>query len=181
MQYEKMFFFCFYGCFDYWLAKITTTTLTTDDSNHPYEDGSLIYTQLVKTGGADQGGLQVGDVFVEFGIYSNKNFPGLKSIAALVRRSATVGIPCVVWRKLETNGKAGDGNNNDPNSDDKSDNNSNLMQNKGSSTESIDDKGVKTIFQKLELKLTPLQSHDADSGGVLGTVINTWPLPEMQG
>ncbi len=67
----------------------------------PFDDGFLICTQLVKTGGADQGGLQVGDVFVEFGHYSKKRFPGLKSIANLVRRSAGKEINVVVWRKLE--------------------------------------------------------------------------------
>ena len=69
----------------------------------PFDDGFLICTQLVKTGGADQGGLQVGDVFVEFGHYSKKRFPGLKSIANLVRRSAGKEINVVVWRKLEVN------------------------------------------------------------------------------
>ena len=67
----------------------------------PFDDGFLICTQLVKTGGADQGGLQVGDVFVEFGHYSSKRFPGLKAIANLVRRSAGKEILVVVWRKLE--------------------------------------------------------------------------------
>eukprot|EP00486_Rosalina_sp_Unknown_P000395 CAMPEP_0201564470 /NCGR_PEP_ID=MMETSP0190_2-20130828/2781_1 /ASSEMBLY_ACC=CAM_ASM_000263 /TAXON_ID=37353 /ORGANISM="Rosalina sp." /LENGTH=416 /DNA_ID=CAMNT_0047980691 /DNA_START=95 /DNA_END=1345 /DNA_ORIENTATION=+ len=116
----------------------------------PFDDGFLICTQLVKTGGADQGGLQVGDVFVEFGHYSKKRFPGLKSIANLVRRSAGKEINVVVWRKLEQmNGVEDDGTG-------------------------------RTVFQKLALKLKPLQSHDADGGGVLGAVINTYPLPEMK-
>jgi len=117
----------------------------------PFDDGFLICTQLVKTGGADQGGLQVGDVFVEFGHYSKKRFPGLKSIANLVRRSAAKDINVVVWRKQEI--KAGD---------------------------AMDDGTGRTVFQKLALKLKPLQSHDADGGGVLGAVINTYPLPEMK-
>jgi len=116
----------------------------------PFEDGFLICTQLVKTGGADQGGLQVGDVFVEFAHYSKKRFPGLKSIANLVRRSAGKEIPVVVWRKLEIN---------------------TLKDENGSG---------RTVFQKLALKLKPLQSHDADGGGVLGAVMNTYPLPEMK-
>jgi len=116
----------------------------------PFDDGFLICTQLVKTGGADQGGLQVGDVFVEFGHYSSKRFPGLKAIANLVRRSAGKEIHVVVWRKLEQMGP-------------------------------LDDDGTgRTVFQKLALKLKPLQSHDADGGGVLGAVINTYPLPEMK-
>ena len=52
----------------------------------PFDDGFLICAQLVKTGGADQSGLQVGDVFVEYGHCSKKRFPGLKSIANLMRR-----------------------------------------------------------------------------------------------
>jgi hypothetical protein len=116
----------------------------------PFDDGFLICTQLVKTGGADQGGLQVGDVFVEFGHYSKTRFPGLKSIANLVRRSAGKEINVVVWRKLEQ-------------------------------MNAIEDDGTgRTVFQKLALKLKPLQSHDADGGGVLGAVINTYPLPEMK-
>ena len=43
-----------------------------------------------------------------------------------------------------------------------------------------DDGTGRTVFQKLALKLKPLQSHDADGGGVLGAVINTYPLPEMK-
>ena len=43
-----------------------------------------------------------------------------------------------------------------------------------------DDGSGRTVFQKLALKLKPLQSHDADGGGVLGAVINTYPLPEMK-
>jgi len=117
----------------------------------PFDDGFLICTQLVKTGGADQGGLQVGDVFVEFAHYTKQRFPGLKSVANLVRRSAGKEIPVVVWRKLEVNSS-------------KDDNNT----------------GGRTIFQKLALKLKPLQSHDADGGGVLGAVINSYPLPEMR-
>jgi hypothetical protein len=113
----------------------------------PLQHGFLICTQLVKTGGADQGGLQVGDVFVGFGHYSKSRFPGLKSIANLVRKSAGKEIPVVIWRKLES------------------------VEDDGSS---------KTLFQKLALKLRPLQSHDADGGGVLGAVINTYPLPEMK-
>eukprot|EP00484_Ammonia_sp_Unknown_P003266 CAMPEP_0197074022 /NCGR_PEP_ID=MMETSP1384-20130603/210900_1 /TAXON_ID=29189 /ORGANISM="Ammonia sp." /LENGTH=379 /DNA_ID=CAMNT_0042512863 /DNA_START=125 /DNA_END=1264 /DNA_ORIENTATION=- len=116
----------------------------------PFDDGFLICTQLVKTGGADQGGLQVGDVFVEFGHYCKKRFPGLKSIANLVRRSAGKEINVVVWRKLEQ-------------------------------MNAVEDDGTgRTVFQKLALKLKPLQSHDADGGGVLGAVINTYPLPEMK-
>lgn len=123
-----------------------------------FDDGFLICTQLVKTGGADQGGLQVGDVFVEFGPYFKKKFPGLKSIANLVRRSAAKDINVVVWRKQEI--KAGDGR---------------------EAREVFDDDGTgRTVFQKLALKLKPLQSHDADGGGVLGAVINTYPLPEMR-
>ena len=41
----------------------------------PFVDSFLISAQLVKTGGADQGGLQVGDVFVEFGHCSKKCYP----------------------------------------------------------------------------------------------------------
>eukprot|EP01083_Nonionella_stella_P141781 437484_1 len=122
----------------------------TESERDPFDDGFLICTQLVKTGGADQGGLQVGDVFVEFGHYSKTRFPGLKSIANLVRRSASKEINVVVWRKLEQ-------------------------------MNAIEDDGTgRTVFQKLALKLKPLQSHDADGGGVLGAVINTYPLPEMK-
>eukprot|EP01084_Bolivina_argentea_P122339 216792_1 len=130
-------------------ANKTTMPLTEADRD-PFDDGFLICTQLVKTGGADQGGLQVGDVFVEFGHYSKKRFPGLKSIANLVRRSAGKEINVVVWRKLEQ---------------------MNAVEDDGSG---------RTVFQKLALKLKPLQSHDADGGGVLGSVINTYPLPEMK-
>jgi len=124
------------------------SVIPTEAEKDPFDDGFLICTQLVKTGGADQGGLQVGDVFVEFAHYSKKRFPGLKSIANLVRRSAEKEIPVVVWRKLEVN--------------------------------SMEDNAGRTVFQKLALKLKPLRSHDADGGGVLGSVINTYPLPEMK-
>ncbi|ETO34488.1 hypothetical protein RFI_02606, partial [Reticulomyxa filosa] len=109
------------------------------------EDGFLICTQLVKTGGADQGGLQVGDVMVEFGHYNKSKFPGLKSIAALVRKSPEKDIPVVLWRKLESL-----------------------------------DKNSLPVFQKISLKLKPLQSHDVNGGGVLGAVINTYPLPQTR-
>jgi len=66
--------------------KDTESGLEKEGDRDPFEDGFLICTQLVKTGGADQGGLQVGDVLVEFGHYSKGRFPGLKSIATLVRR-----------------------------------------------------------------------------------------------
>jgi len=132
-------------------SKDCKTTLPLSEAERdPFDDGFLICTQLVKTGGADQGGLQVGDVFVEFGHYSKKKFPGLKSIANLVRRSAGKEINVVVWRKLEQ-------------------------------MNPVEDDGTgRTVFQKLALKLKPLQSHDADGGGVLGAVINTYPLPEMK-
>jgi len=132
-------------------SKDCKTTLPLSEAERdPFDDGFLICTQLVKTGGADQGGLQVGDVFVEFGHYSKKRFPGLKSIANLVRRSAGKEINVVVWRKLEQ-------------------------------MNAVEDDGTgRTVFQKLALKLKPLQSHDADGGGVLGAVINTYPLPEMK-
>ncbi|ETO05137.1 hypothetical protein RFI_32260 [Reticulomyxa filosa] len=107
------------------------------------EDGFLICTQLVKTGGADQGGLQVGDVLVEFGHYNKSRFPGLKSIAALVRKSPEKDIPVILWRKLEPL-----------------------------------DKNSPPAFQKISIKLKPLQSHDVNGGGVLGAVINTYPLPQ---
>jgi len=45
---------------------------SSDVDRDPFDDGFLICTQLVKTGGADQGGLQVGDVFVEFAHYTKK-------------------------------------------------------------------------------------------------------------
>ncbi|ETO09164.1 phosphatidylinositol-4,5-diphosphate 3-kinase, partial [Reticulomyxa filosa] len=109
------------------------------------EDGFLICTQLVKTGGADQGGLQVGDVMVEFGHYNKSRFPGLKSIAALVRKSPEKDIPVILWRKLEPL-----------------------------------DKNSLPVFQKISLKLKPLQSHDVNGGGVLGAVINTYPLPQTR-
>jgi len=124
---------------------IENLSLKDRDNSAPLEDGFLICTQLVKTGGADQGGLQVGDVLVEFGHYSKARFPGLKSIATLVRRSAGKEIPVVVWRKLE-----------------------NL------------DSASQAMYQRLSLKVTPLQSHDANGGGVLGAVINTYPLPQTR-
>jgi len=127
------------------MTKSMDTTLGKGKENDqdPFEDGFLICTQLVKTGGADQGGLQVGDVLVEFGHYSKARFPGLKSIAMLVRKSCGKEIPVVIWRKLE-----------------------NL------------DSSHRTMYQKLTLKVKPLQSHDANGGGVLGAVINTYPLPQ---
>lgn len=128
------------------------TTPISEPEKDPFDDGFLICTQLVKTGGADQGGLQVGDVFVEFAHYTKKRFPGLKSVVNLVRRSGGKEIPVVVWRKLEIN----------------------------SSKDDRDNNTGRTVFQKLALKLKPLQSHDADGGGVLGAVINSYPLPEMR-
>jgi len=125
--------------------KDTESGLEKEGDRDPFEDGFLICTQLVKTGSADQGGLQVGDVLVEFGHYSKGRFPGLKSIATLVRRSAGKEISVVVWRKLE---------------------NVNTFH--------------PTTYQKLTLKVKPLQSHDANGGGVLGAVINTYPLPHTR-
>jgi len=125
---------------------MTMSNNNNNNHNHeqdPFDDGFLICTQLVKTGGADQGGLQVGDILVEFGHYSKARFPGLKSIAMLVRKSAGKEIPVVVWRKLE-NLEGG------------------------------------PMYQKLSLKVKPLQSHDANGGGVLGAVINTYPLPQTR-
>jgi len=122
------------------------TSLTKQDSDQEVlEDGFLICTQLVKTGGADQGGLQVGDIVVEFGHYSKARFPGLKSIATLVHKSAGKEIPVVVRRKLESL-----------------------------------DTSHRTVYKKLSLKIKPLQSHDVNGGGVLGAVINTYPLPQTR-
>jgi len=37
------------------------------------------------------------------------------------------------------------------------------------------------MFQKRKIHLTPLKSHDADGGGVLGAVMNLWPVPMPAG
>jgi len=38
-----------------------------------------------------------------------------------------------------------------------------------------------STFRKVRLNLTPLYCHDIDGGGVLGAVINTWPIPVSAG
>lgn len=110
------------------------------------DEGFLVCTQLVKTGGADQAGLQVGDIFVKFGHFEKPEMGTicLKDIANFVRRSHDKKIHAVVLRRIQ------EGNRN----------------------------GRRVHVQKIRLELTPLRSHDADGGGVLGAVFNTWPLPQ---
>jgi len=122
---------------------------------YPFDDqsnlGFLVVTQLVKTGAADQAGLHVGDIFIKFGSITKSNFPGLKALAEIVRQSvSSSGIPAVVLRRMEA---------------------------------CVNDNGQPLVFdspvlQKIHLTLRPLQSQDVGGGGVLGAVINTWPLPE---
>lgn len=106
--------------------------------------GFLVCTQLVKTGGADKAGLQVGDIFVRLGHMNKPNFKGLKDVANFIRGSANKPIEAVVLRRqnVESRGPRG------------------------------------AHFYTIKLSLTPLQSHDADGGGVLGAVMNLWPKPE---
>lgn len=108
------------------------------------QSGFLVCTQLVKTGGADKAGLQVGDIFQRLGYITKENFHDLKEIANYIRRSANQSIEAVVFRK-----QAG--------------------ENRGA-------RGA--VFHRIKLQLTPLQSHDADGGGVLGAVMNLWPEPK---
>jgi len=108
--------------------------------------GFLVCTQLVKTGGADKAGLQVGDIFVRLGNMTKSNFEGLKHVANFIRSSANVPIEAVVLRR-----------------------------------QNIDNRGARgALFHTIKLRLTPLQSHDADGGGVLGAVMNLWPKPEAR-
>lgn len=107
--------------------------------------GFLVCTQLVKTGGADKAGLQVGDIFARLGHMTKDNFKDLKAVANFIRRSANQVIEAVVLRKQGGNEMRG---------------------------------GRGAVFHTIKLQLTPLQSHDADDGGVLGAVMNLWPKPE---
>jgi len=107
--------------------------------------GFLVCTQLVKTGGADRAGLQVGDIFARLGHMNKDNFKDLKAVANFIRRSANQHIEAVVLRKQ-------------------------------GGTEARGGRGA--VFHTIKLQLTPLQSHDADDGGVLGAVMNLWPKPE---
>lgn len=108
--------------------------------------GFLVCTQLVKTGGADKAGLQVGDIFVRLGNMTKSNFEGLKDVANFIRSSANVPIEAVVLRR-----------------------------------QNVENRGARgALFHTIKLRLTPLQSHDADGGGVLGAVMNLWPKPEAR-
>lgn len=108
--------------------------------------GFLVCTQLVKTGGADKAGLQVGDIFVRLGHMTKPNFQGLKDVANFIRSSANMPIEAVVLRR-----------------------------------QNVDTRGARgALFHTIKLRLTPLQSHDADGGGVLGAVMNLWPKPEAR-
>jgi len=106
--------------------------------------GFLVCTQLVKTGGADKAGLQVGDIFARLGHMNKDNFRDLKDVANFIRRSANQSIEAVILRKQAGSDRPG---------------------------------GRGAVFHTIKLQLTPLQSHDADDGGVLGAVMNIWPLP----
>lgn len=116
----------------------------------PSIDGFLVVTQLVKTSAADKAGLRVGDIFLKFGNITRESFPGLKSVANLVKQSANKTIPCIILRRVETEDFGG------------------CPPTKGS------------VLQKLKVEIIPLQSYD-DYGGVLGAVLNTWPLPQIRG
>lgn len=107
--------------------------------------GFLVCTQLVKTGGADKAGLQVGDIFARLGHMNKDNFKDLKDVANFIRRSANQHIEAVVLRKQAGSDRPG---------------------------------GRGAVFHTIKLQLTPLHSHDADDGGVLGAVMNLWPKPE---
>merc|ERR1719285_127413 len=109
------------------------------------KDGFLVCTQLVKTGAGDRAGLQVGDIFVQFGQMCKENFKGLKTLANFVRASGNQSIEAVVLRQM---------------------NEGNQRSKRGAT------------FKKIRLYLTPLNSHDADDGGVLGAVMNIWPPPK---
>jgi len=109
------------------------------------KDGFLVCTQLVKTGAGDRAGLQVGDIFVQFGQMCKENFKGLKALANFVRASGNQSIEAVVLRQM---------------------NEGNQRSKRGAT------------FKKIRLYLTPLNSHDADDGGVLGAVMNIWPPPK---
>merc|ERR1712048_452151 len=101
------------------------------------QDGFLVVTQLVKTGGADQGGVVVGDIFTKFGLYTKADRPSLQHIANYVRGHANTPIEVVVLRKVAVD------------------------QNQGPHRK----KGA--VFQKIRLELRPMSSQDADGGGVL--------------
>lgn len=109
------------------------------------KNGFLVCTQLVKTGAGDRAGLQVGDIFVQFGQMCKENFKGLKTLANFVRASGNQSIEAVVLRQM---------------------NEGNQRSKRGAT------------FKKIRLYLTPLNSHDADDGGVLGAVMNIWPPPK---
>jgi C-terminal processing protease CtpA/Prc len=114
--------------------------------NNPLDEGFLICTQLVKTSGADRGGLQVGDIISRFGHYTSVGFPGLRSLMHLIRNNAGKSFDVEVWRKMVQE------------------------------PEPTQDEGEerKVMYQKLLLQLTPSES---DNGGVLGAVLNTYPIP----
>merc|ERR1712241_739304 len=64
------------------------------------KEGFLVCTQLVKTGGADKAGLQVGDIFIKLGHMDKQNFQGLKSLALYIRGSANKSIEAIVLRNM---------------------------------------------------------------------------------
>lgn len=119
------------------------------------QKGFLVCTQLVKTGGADKAGLQVGDIFIKLGHMEKENFQGLKQLAMFIRGSSNKTIEAVVLRNMNQDGQR-------------------------SKRPFLVTKTHETgaMFQKRKLFLTPLKSHDADGGGVLGAVMNLWPVPQ---
>merc|ERR1719245_2648027 len=118
------------------------------------QKGFLVCTQLVKPGGADKAGLQVGDIFIKLGHMDKENFQGLKSLAMFIRGSTNKSIEAVVLRNMNQDGQ----------------------RNKRTfSVTKVHEAGA--MFQKRKIHLTPLKSHDADGGGVLGAVMNLWPVP----
>jgi len=122
------------------------------------QKGFLVCTQLVKTGGADKAGLQVGDIFIKLGYMDKENFQGLKSLALYIRGSANKSIEAIVLRNM---------------------NQESQRTKRSFLVTKTHDAGA--MFQKRKIHLTPLKSHDADGGGVLGAVMNLWPVPQPAG
>merc|ERR1719411_606491 len=114
------------------------------------QSGFLVCTQLVKTGGADKAGLQVGDIFERLGYITKSNFRDLKEIANYIRRNANQSIEAVVFRKQA-------GENRGP---------------RGAIFHRI--KLQLTPLQSHDAGYNQF----SDGGGVLGAVMNLWPEPK---
>ncbi|MES1912309.1 MAG: hypothetical protein MHM6MM_004607 [Cercozoa sp. M6MM] len=136
---------------------------------HPaFQDAFLVVTQMVKTSAADQAGLCVGDCFLRFGHLHKENFNSLRQVADLVRKSPNKVIHVQVLRQTPGVPEATVSGGVDVCA----------SSNSGSSKMK---KNELNDVQLREFEVTPLSSLDINGGGVLGAVVNTWPLPRPLG